>query len=441
MTKRPASGPIEEMTESQQQAPGRSGGAMVGGTAVATKTGTTDGTIDFTPNFSDTGVHHMTFTFTGRTWLNNINPTTSAPDANLWANFAWEYPNLWIDDVLQSNLLSRYLAFKPESVTVKFGDAFNYTVINTGTTPIMIPSGNQKIYGMLDLEYILPVTSNPWKWGAFSGGNPGIVPTLIPNAFVTTANAQNLMRSFQNGGYTPGVGTDNQNFLLNTYTFDPAVTNNSKYLGTNSPHTKTIKMGSGHSMSFTHHFSNKYWRNIQLIGWNSADIEGLAGGAANNWMAPRADENVGLIRNWTFSGAAGAGNAYARLFENGAVPAVGTGQAIDSSTQIVAGATQTASSYFPAANTLQAGVSQINCVYCSPEDPQPHLLLHLEPDIGVLGTVGTSQVLLDFEISWTIAMRGQALPRGRTVFANNPIAVPPVRTVNNWFHPIAIGLA
>lgn len=340
-----------------------SGSATPGNAAIPVKSDSADGVIDFTGNYNREAVHFRTFTYTGTTWLNNLNRATTTVDSDLWSEFPWEYGNLFVNDAEVNECVSKYNSYKPVSCSVIFGDAMNYTQINTGDTPIMIPNSHQKLYAFIDSDHNMTISSKVMSWGE-SG-------SLIPDSDITVPRALAILQSWRHDGYNPATGVDVQTFLDNQWDFTQQTAGFG--LGRQHPTCKSIRVGAGHKMEFHWSYKNKYWRQSNLM--MQAPIQIRDPGVADaRWSGCREDEAFGFVVKPLTQFGLKSG------FYDGA-------------------------GYAPIPAAPSASY-QFPTIYRSHRDPQPKLMLHLAPDIGVVGTAGISNCQINFTVKRTYAFRG-----------------------------------
>lgn len=380
------------------------GQSNIGSAAIPTKTAQTDGTVDTTPDYFFEDSVERTFTFNGVTFMNNVasvlpGPTTPV-DSNQWVSFAWEFPSLWLNEVLKTEFVTQFQQWKPISCTVTFADAQNYTQINSGDPPIMIPSFNSKMYSFTDNGYFAGPTFQPWGLGeAFTNSEPKVGPLNMTAAQVQTYLRQ-LYISFTQGGYFG----DQIQFLPNQYNFGSDQSPQYLYLNQGYPGMKTMRMGSGHSMTHTWHYNNMYWRDSYELGFNPISVitnptqigtTTLPNGATvwTTTTNPRADETFGYTKTLgLFSTFVPYSYTYAVNSGANSAPWTGSRNGWTNFANQVGG------------TTTPLGTGQW---FQGPGLPQPKLFLHFQPDIGVVGTAGQSNVQLNFSISYTIRLRGK----------------------------------
>lgn len=348
------------------------GEATDGKAAIPAKAPTVDGVIDNTPAFNEDGQEFKTLSFGGTTWINNLNAVAvgSPPDTNQYAPFPWQFPNIAIQQEHAISMFSEFLYWKPESVTVEFMNAQNYTQINTGTTPFMMPSSNGKLIAVLDREEWTVLDSNPFL--------QQVAPAVYTQSYI-----RGLIQSWQQAGYN----NDLQGFLPQ---LELLALGAIKQPNVTDPSFKAIRMGQGHSMTFTHKFHNRYWRSTAEFLYDPTSTTGNPAVI----YAPRADELQGFIQPRTGPGTAAAFDPFPLI--TGTFPY----------------GNQTSSDQI----TTQPSNNNFSAIPATDANPQPNLFLHLVPDIGVLGTAGTSNCQFDFKVSWTFRLKGRPLPRPRIAY-------------------------
>lgn len=355
------------------------GGAQDGKSALPVKTPAQDGAVGGQSNFNVRQPITRTFTVSGKTWLNNQNgfsATATAGTGSMYTFFPWEFPTLWIQEQSALSVYNEFALWRPKSVHVEFMDAQNYTQINQGTsTPFMMPTNNGLLNLMEDTDYYFSPSSCPFNCTL---GEATSSPVFGPTA------ANQLVQSWMQNGYYGGA---NQAFLPNvnlTGQSVSATTMVSPIPCNMDAKVKSMKMGSGHSMDAHWNYDNRYWRTTAELLYPTPSYTAFASGLTT-WLAPRADECFGLINVAHYGG-------------------TGSEQFIPFSS--------VASNFFGPSQIGATAVSYSQIPHTTP-NPQPGLLLHLVPEVGVLTTTGTSNCQVTFKVSWTVELSAKTYLRPR----------------------------
>lgn len=340
--------------------------------------------IDITVDQAIRASVQHTFSSSGTSWLNNIQEIVGGiPDSNQFSSFAWEFMNIWMDPRQAQEINSKYYLYRPTSVKVTFSNPQMYQMSNTGATPVMLQSFNGKFCAVVDQNYMNCVDCCPYALGSASS-----TTSLITGGSIgTLAFIRTLHQSYQQGGYSSDIQIFQPNGMV-------AIVDNGM-LGVNNAMCKTMKMGQGCTLDFTWRYNNNRWRQTAELGMSAiqkSSTRYLVGGIPY-LNSPRSDEAFGQVVN----------NIY-------------TNTDTDSYTIFLPNS--------PDFNDLSSatGVGSLPAqttphMPCITDTPQPKLLLHIVPDIGVLGTAGTCQCQFDFKIEWTFETKGAQHRIGNTTIA------------------------
>lgn len=364
----------------------------------------------------------ISINFGGTSWLNNLsNTVTPSPDANQWAQFPWEFPQLFFSPNEQLRIISEFMWWKAESVEVCFSNCQNYIQINTGAVPTVVPTTNGKFCVIRDDEYLVNIGSCPFGASYADTYIEGPINDTLYTLASGRTNFYNLMESWKQGGYFQ----DQIKYMfngVNTMAYQvrglgTGVTNTGTYvrvMNPSHPNCKTMSMGQGRCIEEKWNFKNKHWRctgefasdplwiipntpvvinNAGLFSIRADEWQGWLMNARENsfrdntagypiFVPPQVNQN--LLATLQFNPT--------WFLSSGSVPLV-VGPLPNGADGIYR------PNFLPPINTSR---------------PQPRLLLHIVPDIGVLGSSGQSNCSFDFKITWRIRVKRKPLQHGST---------------------------
>lgn len=402
------------------------------GVATAGKPGVNDGPVaNYIKDDTEEG-EVITLNFGGTSWLNNLsNTATPAPDANQWCQFPWEFPQLFMSPTQQLEIVSQYMWWKPESVEVCFSNCQNYTQINTGTTPFMMPTNNGKFCMIQDNEYLVNIGSSPFGLSYADTYIEGPLPPTVLDGNTAIKNVLEIMESWKQGGYY----NDSQKFLINgvnTMTYQVRglqsnIINSGNYIrvmNPSHPNCKQMSMGQGRCIEASWKFKNKYWRCTGEFGTNPIFTHASTNNNELGLLAIRGDEWMGFLMNPKENSSTFNTAGFPIYMPPGVPVSLVANTNFNPSwfispdvvTNVLPIPLYYASNVFaPFTGAIQDGVLRANFLNSiNTSRPQPRLLLHLVPDIGVVGTSGTSNCQFDFIIKWRIRVKRKPLQHGIT---------------------------
>lgn len=289
---------------------------------------------------------HYTMKFAGTTWLQSSNDGVAD---NLWSNFPWEWPAMFVRSDQGMELFSSHLYWRAKGINIEFKNPV--CVQNIGTTAAGLEATGQnlqaQLFSYLDTNWITGVTTSPAGRG------------------YTEAVANTLVGSWDNHGYTAGATT-----LLTTVDL-PATALTPSY-----PDVKNCGMGPGQSLKHGWSIHDKYWRSTkELLGFDMA---------ANSNQAPAWDERWGMIGD-PFIGATTRFSANVNL--------------------------ATARVNFAVPGSVAATATQLSVPPYRSAEPIPALYLTLQPQLsGLNAGTGEARCQLQWEMSVDIELTGR-VPR------------------------------
>lgn len=288
---------------------------------------------------------------------------------NLWTNFPWEFPRLFLSSDQTNQMYFKALYWKAEHVMITFKNPLCIQELGTGANGITQSGTNAQaqLFGYSDVNYLTAINDKPGPHG---------------NNFVGTEYSA-WMQSWRQHGY-----------FNNAPQPLPQVDIPDNLFTSIDPDVKEIGMGPGKSMAFGWRIKNDYWRGTSEFP-NS-------GPETNRERVPRWDPYMGYILNFNAIGVAPGASQQEISYVSPAQAITRGGPPGQTMTEVVSGASGETTLTFPHVVTYACA------------EPMPKLWLQLQPQLSSLtaGT-GNSTCQLQWEMSVRMRLTGQVPRRNR----------------------------